>query len=66
MAHAVVILNAVAKQQLYSFWTCLPPRGHAASRRLPAEICKEFIGLVKDIPLLLKGHVGRILMRVSM
>ena len=66
MAHRVVILDAVRKQQLCSFAAGLPPRSDAALGRLAAELGQHLICLVQYIALLVDCHVVWILMTVSM
>lgn len=62
--HRVVILNAVAEHELRPLLARLPPRRHATSRRLAAEVGDHLPGLVEHVTLLLQGHVARVLVTV--
>lgn len=66
MAHAVIILDAIVKQQLRTLFTCFPPRRYATSWRLAGKLSQHVICLVKNLALLFNGHVRRVLVRVAM
>lgn len=65
MAHRVVILNTVGKQQLCSLTAGLPPRSDTALGRLATEVGQHLVCLVQYIALLFDCHVVWILMTVS-
>lgn len=65
MRHGMVVLDAVAEQQLGTLLAGLPPRSDAPSRRLPAELGQELPRLVEHVSLLLHGHVCGVLMGVA-
>lgn len=66
VAHAVVVLDAVLEEQLGALFARLPPGRDAAARRVAVvKGCEHAVRLVEDEPLLLNGHVGRVLVRVA-
>jgi hypothetical protein len=65
MAHRVVVLNAVRKQQLCSFTTSLPPWSNTSLGRFAAELGQHLVCLVQHIALLIDCHVVWVLMTVS-
>jgi hypothetical protein len=66
VAHRVIILDTVRKQQLCSFTARLPPRSNTSLGRLAAEFCQHLVCLVQHIALLVDCHVVWVLMAVSM
>lgn len=64
MQHGMVVLDPIVQQQVRHLAGRLPPRRNRAPRRLPTEILQHLIRLVEDDPLLLEGHVARVLMAV--
>lgn len=64
--HGVVVFDAIAEQELGTLFRSLPPGCDGTSRRLAiAESSELLVGLVENIALLLKGHVGGVLVRVA-
>jgi hypothetical protein len=64
--HGVVIFDAVAEKKLRTLFRSLPPGGYGASRRFAvAESSELFVGLVKNIALLLERHIGGVFVRVA-
>lgn len=66
MAHAMIILNPITKQQLRPLLTRLPPRRHTPPRRLPmTKLRQQFISLIQHISLLLQRHIIWVLMAIT-
>jgi hypothetical protein len=49
----MVIFDPIAHHQLDAFVARFPPRCHASTRRLAAEVCQKLVGFVQNVALLL-------------